>query len=80
MPKKFNAASAGGPAKLSLTITADAADEIRILAEKEGLTLAQLVRRSLGLYRFVDGLGLDDELCIRNRVTDELTRVAILTV
>lgn len=79
MPRKFTPGPAGS-AKLSLTITADAADEIRLLAEKEGLTLAQLVRRSLGLYRFVENLGEDDELCIRNRSTDELTRIAILSI
>jgi hypothetical protein len=77
MPKKFDLAQAGN-VKLSLTLTAEAGDEIRLLADKSGMTLAQLVRHSLGLYRFVEGLGDNEELCVRNKLTGELTRVAIL--
>jgi hypothetical protein len=78
MPKKFDPNPIGN-VKLSLTVTADAADELRLLADKSGLTLAQVVRRSLGLYRFVETLRDSDELCVRDRYTGEITRVAVVT-
>jgi hypothetical protein len=73
MPRKYLAEDAA--TKLSLSLTADAASEIRRLAEKQGLPLAELVRRSLSLYRFVDGLPEDEELFVRNKRTGESSRL-----
>lgn len=79
MPARFNAQAAGA-AKLSLTLSPEAAEELRLLAETASLTLAELVRQSLGIYRFVDGLSEDEELCVRDRRTGEITRVALVRV
>lgn len=79
MPKKFSP-DRQGTAKLSLTLTDATAGTIRELAEAKGLTLAQVVRSALGLYTFVDGLDDNEELCVRNLDTDEITRLAIVQV
>jgi hypothetical protein len=76
MPRKYVADDGG--TKLSLSLTPEAASEIRRLAEKHDVTLAEVVRRSLTLYRFADSLSEDEELCVRNRRTGENSR--LLTV
>jgi hypothetical protein len=73
MPRKYLANDAA--TKLSLSLTPDAASEIRRLAEKQAVPLAEVVRRSLTLYRFVDSLSEDEELCVRNRRTGESSRL-----
>ena len=75
MPRRANL-DAQGTAKLSLTLSVDAADELRALAENQRLTLAELVRRAVGLYKFATSLGDDEELCIRDRQTKEVIGVA----
>ena len=75
MPRKANL-NAQGSAKLSLTLSLEAADELRALAEGQHLTLAELVRRAVGLYKFATALGDDEELCIRDRQTKEVIGVA----
>jgi hypothetical protein len=65
-------------AKLSLTLAPDTADEVKALAEMNGMTLAQVVRSALGLYQFVEKLTDDEELCVRHKETGEITRLAIV--
>jgi hypothetical protein len=78
MPKKHEPGSGG--AKLSISLTVEAAEDLRTLAEAEGLTLAEMARRSFGLYKFYRSLNPDEELCVRNKSTTEIGRVAILNV
>jgi len=79
MPPKFKSENTGN-AKLSLTVTAETAEDLRAVATQSGMSLAQVVRAALGLYKFVESLGPDEELYVRDRATQELTRVAIVRV
>ena len=79
MPRRFDGTSAGS-AKLSLTLSSDAAHELRLLAEKANVTLAELVRRSVAIYRFVESLSDHEEICVRDRNTGEVSRVAFLSM
>jgi hypothetical protein len=77
MSRKYGPGTTGA-AKLSFTISAEAANEMRRLAEEEGVALAELVRRAMGLYSFVQSLLAEEGLYLRNRNTDELSRVVLV--
>lgn len=76
MPRRYESHTVS--TKLSLTLTPDAAEELRRLADARALSLAEVVRRSVGLYRFVASLDADEELCVRKKDSGEIERVRFL--
>lgn len=74
LPKRFNPDSVGA-VKLTLTLSSSAADELRGLAERDGTSLAELVRRAMGVYRFISRLRPEEQLQILNTETGQTTRL-----
>lgn len=77
MPKAFQT-DTRGKVKLSLTLTDAASDQMRRLADAEDITLAELVRRSVGLYSYYASLDENEELCVRSKPSGEISRLHIM--
>jgi hypothetical protein len=78
VPRRQPAADAVGAAKLSLTLSAEAAYELRQLADKQGVSLAEVIRRAMTLYRFAVSLPDDEEIIVHNKSTGQTSHVLMV--
>lgn len=74
-----NTSRARGVTRLSVNISADTADALRELAERNGTSVTNVVRRAVGVYKFLDDqLDSDHHLQIVDKSKNEITTIALV--